>query len=255
VGQVRSQCPPVTTSLNKHPLLHNRPTEIREKEMPNWVTNKVAAATHVIEAMVNEEGKIDFNLMAPFPGPRGADWNGIYGDAETAANAVLNTSLSSHPLIASLESANRRDVNIEKMTDTSFQQFIGMLENYRACGYLHGMDWAREKWGTKWNACEPEHDEKAGIAKFDTAWSCPEGVLTELSKRFPEDAIIVTFADGDIGSNCGSFILKAGNIISSDIAPSRQSMNTEDQKKWRMFAYRVKGYSDSEIAEFENEEE
>lgn len=223
--------------------------------MPNWITNKITAPKHVIEAMVNEDGRIDFNLMAPFPGPRGSGWDGIFMDAETAARHVLNISLNSHPMIAALESSSRRDVNLEKMTDASFQQFIGMLENYRACGHLHGMDWAREKWGTKWNACESEHNVEAGTAQFDTAWSCPEGVLVELSKRFPDDEISVTFADEDIGSNCGVFILKAGDTISIDIAPSWNSMSKEDQAKWRMFAYQVKGYSESEIGEFEDEQE
>lgn len=219
--------------------------------MPNWITNKITAPKHVIEAMVNEEGRIDFNLMAPFPGPRGAEWSGISMDAEIAAKAVLGLPLSSNPLVASLEAANRRDVNIEKMPEASFQQFVGMLENYRSCGHLHGMDWAREKWGTKWNACEPEHDAEAGTAQFETAWACPEGLLVELSKRFPDDEISVTFADEDIGSNCGTFILKAGEAISSDIAPAWRSMSDEDKTKWRMFAYKVKGYSAEEIAEFE----
>ena len=220
--------------------------------MPNWITNKVIAPKHVIEAMVNEEGRIDFNLIAPFPGPRGADWIGICMDAEIAAKAVLNVSLSSNQLIASLEAANRRGVNIEKMTDSSFQQFIDMLENYRACGHLHGMDWAWEKWGTKWNACNPEHDAEAGTAQFDTAWSCPARVLVELPKRFPDDEICVTFADEDIGSNCGTFTLKAGDAISSDIAPAWSSMSEEDQTKWRMFSYKVKGYTEDDIAEFES---
>ena len=51
--------------------------------MPNWVTNKVEAPAHVIRAMLNGEGRVDFNVIAPFPGPHG-DWVGIYGDAETA---------------------------------------------------------------------------------------------------------------------------------------------------------------------------
>ena len=139
------------------------------------------------------------------------------------------------------------------MSDASFQQFVGMLENYRACGYLHSMDFARKVWGTKWNACEPQHDAEAGTAQFDTAWSCPEGVLIELSKRFPNDEIGVIYADEDIGSNCGTFTLKAGETIASDIAPAWRDMDDATKSKWCMFAYKVKGYSDEEIAEFEKE--
>jgi hypothetical protein len=162
--------------------------------MPNWVTNKVQAPSHVIRAMLNDEGRVDFNKAAPFPGPRGADWDGIYGDAETAAEAVLGIALHSNPLIAALEQSNREQVDIKGMREESFRQFLGMLENYRACGYLHGMDFARKVWGTKWNACEPKAEPDEGRCEFETAWSCPMGVLVKVSERFPEDAITVTAA-------------------------------------------------------------
>ncbi len=221
--------------------------------MPNWITNKITAPKQVIESVINDKGHVDFNLMAPFPGPRGTDWNGIYGDAETAAEKVLGIALSDHPLIASLEAVNRNDIDIKKMSEESFRQFIGMLENHRACGYLHGMEWARDKWGTKWNACESTHDAAAGTMAFDTAWSCPKPVLVELSKRFPDAEISVTYADEDIGSNCGTFTLKAGEAIASDIAPAWRGMTDEQKTTWCMFAYKVKGYSDQYIAEIEAE--
>lgn len=221
--------------------------------MPNWVTNKVSAPKHVIQSVVNDKGRIDFNLMAPFPGPRGDDWDGIYGDAETAAEFVLGIGLNENALIAHFEITNRRNVDIKKLSAVSFQQFVGMLENYRACGYLHNMAWARDKWGTKWNACEPQHDFEAGTMQFDTAWSCPEPIFRELSRRFPDDEIAITFADEDIGSNCGTFTLKGGLEIAGDVAPIWSSMSTEEKTKWRMFADQVKGYSAEEIAEREEE--
>ncbi|MFX7914608.1 hypothetical protein ABTK35_20255, partial [Acinetobacter baumannii] len=82
---------------------------------------------------------------------------------------------------------SRKDFDIRKLNDECFKQFVGMLENYRACGYLHSMDFARKVWGTKWNACESSASPEEGKASFDTAWSRPEGVLRELSKRFPDD--------------------------------------------------------------------
>ena len=53
--------------------------------MPNWVTNKVSAPRHVIEAMLNEAGQVDFARAMPCPCPHGAGWDGIFCDAETAA--------------------------------------------------------------------------------------------------------------------------------------------------------------------------
>ncbi len=221
--------------------------------MPNWITNKITTAKHVIEAVVNEKGHVDFNLMAPFPGLCGADWSAIYGDAETAVQTVLGLAMNEHPLIASLEAQNRRNSDIKRLSDESFQQFIGMLENHRACGYLHSMDWQRDKWGTKWNACEPRHDFEAGTMQFDTAWACPKPVLVELSKRFPDEEITITYADEDIGCNCGTFTLKAGEVVSENIVPSWSSMSDVERIKWRLFAYQVKGYSADDIAEREAE--
>jgi len=221
--------------------------------MPNWVTNKIEAPKHVIEAMLNAEGRIDFSMMAPFPGPNDG-WAGINLDAEEAAQIICGIALDEHPLIASLQAGNRARFDIKKLSVESFKQFVGMVENYRACGYLHSMDFNRKVWGTKWNACEPTADPDGGTASFETAWSCPEGVLIELSKRFPTDGITVTYADEDIGSNCGTFSLLAGEVVASDIAPRWRDMSDDDKAKWKAFAYGVKGYSTEEIAERESDD-
>ena len=210
--------------------------------MPNWVTNKIEAPEHVIRAMMNSEGRIDFRMAAPFPGPHD-DWDGIYGDAETAAESVLGVALSNNPLLAMMERSSRELIDIAGMREESFRQFVGMLENYRACGYLHSMDFARKVWGTKWNACAPTAEPEEGRCQFDTAWSCPEGVLVKVSERFPDDTITVTYADEDIGSNCGTFTLKAGQVVKQDIAPSWNNMTDAEKARWKAFACEVTGRS------------
>jgi len=214
--------------------------------MPNWVTNKITAPEHVIRAMLNAEGDVDFETAAPFPGPCGSDWNGISCAAEEAAEIICGVPVNEHPLIAALQAGNRKSFDIKKLDDNSFEQFIGMVRNWRACGYLHSMDFNRKVWGTKWNACEPEADPVAGTCQFETAWSCPTGVLVKVSERFPDDAITVTYADEDIGSNCGTFTLKAGKAISEDIAPAWRDMNDSEKAKWKAFAYEVKGRTPEE---------
>jgi hypothetical protein len=66
-------------------------------------------------------------------------------------------------------------------------------------------------------------------------------VLEALSKRFPEDTIEVQYADEDIGSNCGSYSLKDGLVVASDIAPNWGSQSDEQKAKWRAFAFDVTG--------------
>ena len=198
--------------------------------MPNWVTNKVQAPSHVIRAMLNADGRVDFRTVAPFPGPH--DWEFIDCAAETAAEMVCKIHLIS----------NRKRVNIKKLSDESFKQFLGMLENYHACGYLYSMAFILEMWGTSLNALEPNQaDPDNGTCQFDTAWSCPMGVLVKLSERFPDDAITVIYADEDIGSNCGTFTLKAGQVVEEDIAPDWRDLDKAGQAKWSAFAYQVWG--------------
>ena len=210
--------------------------------MPNWVTNKIEAPERVIRAMLNGEGRVDFNMAAPFPGPHG-DWDGIYCDAETAAESVLGVTLSNNPLLARMERSSRELIDIAGMREESFRQFVGMLENYRACGYLHSMDFARKVWGTKWNAYEPIAEPDEGRCKFDTAWSCPTGALMKVSERFPNDAITVTYADEDLGSNCGTFTLKAGQVVKQDIAQNLSDMTDAEKARWKAFACEVTGRS------------
>lgn len=214
--------------------------------MPNWVTNKVQAPSHVVWAMLNAEGRVDFEIAAPFPGPFGKDWDGIHRDAEEAAEIVCRVPVNDHPMVAMLQVDSRQRFDIKKLSDESFEQFVGMVRNWRACGYLHPMDFNRKVWGTKWNACAPSADPEGGKCEFETAWSCPEGVLVKLSERFPDDEIVVTYADEDIGSNCGTFTLKAGEAVSSDIAPSWRDMGDAEKAKWKAFAYEVKGYEPDE---------
>lgn len=218
--------------------------------MPNWVTNKVKAPSHVISAMIGAEGRIDFDVMAPFPGP--VKFDGIFGDAETAAEAVLGLPLDGHPLIGRLQAGNRANIDVSKFTDESFEQFVGMLRNHRACGYLHDMDFARKVWGTKWNACEPQHDVEAGTAEFETAWSCPMGLLEMLSKRFPDDEIEVQYADEDIGSNVGELTLKAGIPVKAKHAPCWSDMTADQKTFWRAYACEVKG---RDLSDYEEEPE
>jgi hypothetical protein len=153
--------------------------------MPNWVTNKVKAPSHVIAAILDDKGNVDFNCIITFDG----EWpfDGVYLDAENLAEHVCGI-VEDNALIASLRAMNRERFTIKSMTDTSFEQFVQMLRNHRKCDTLHNMDFARKHWGTKWNACEAETNVDAGTTQFDTAWSCPTPVFEALSRKFPEDA-------------------------------------------------------------------
>lgn len=212
--------------------------------MPNHVTNKVSARAHVLNSLINEIGKIDFNTILPFRGE--FHWDGISGQAETAAQAITAMPLSDHPLIAGLERRNRAEANVLQMGEECFEQFIQMLRNKRSSGHFHSLDFARDVWGTKWNAYNQVIDLDAGELSFDTAWSCPLPVLIELSKRHPDDEITVRYADEELGSNCGAVRLKAGETVSSDAAGRWDEMSEDQRQQWTSWARGLKGWPEDE---------
>lgn len=59
---------------------------------------------------------------------------------------------------------------------------------------------------------------------------------------FPEATIVLTYADEDIGSNCGTVTFKGGEAVSRDESAGWSSMSEADQQKWQAFAYEVKGW-------------
>lgn len=103
-------------------------------------------------------------------------------------------------------------------------------------------DWCVNNWGTKWNAYRTyrNSDDEVG---FETAWSCPFEVLKELSKQYKDVEIDVQYADEDIGSNCGEFVL-----LNGEIKEEIDIQNTTD------FALDVWGYDKEEYYQERNEE-
>lgn len=212
--------------------------------MPNHVTNKVRASAHVLKSLINESGKIDFNTILPFRGQFA--WNGIDCAAEEAAQVITAQPLDDHPLIASLQQSNRSRVDALKLSDEGFEQFVQMLRNKRSCGYFNTLDFARDAWGTKWNAYDQVIDLEGGELSFDSAWSCPMPVLKELSKQHPEEEITVRYADEDLGCNCGTVRLRAGETVSFEVAGRWDEMSEQDQRQWTDWARDLKGWPEDE---------
>lgn len=74
------------------------------------------------------------------------------------------------------------------------------------------LDWAREHWGTKWNASNGERPAD-GVLRFETAWSAPSPVLAALSAKHPGTRIEVRYADEDHGYNLGDYVLLNGESV------------------------------------------
>ena len=216
-----------------------RPTENEDRKMPNHVTTVIKASKEVIASTLNERGNIDFNKVVPFSGE--FEWSGVCCDAETAAEKIIGKPLDSNPLLSMLQADSRERADISKLTDEGFEQFIQMLRNHRKTGFMHSMDFARDKWGTKWNAYSQSIDLAAGVARFETAWSFPEPILICLSEKFPDSVIEAKYADEDIGSNCGSITFIGGVASSRNESGRWRDMSPLEREMWRAFAYEVTG--------------
>lgn len=209
--------------------------------MPNHVTNKITAPREVIKSMLDEDGLVDFNMIIS----RHKDLelngaNGVRGESESAAELMCREKPSDNELVERMAMVNRLRSSAINMDDESFEQFILMMRNKRKHGFYHMMDFARNAWGTKWNAYgQSEEYSNETIVSFQTAWSHPEPVIKALSLKFPEHEIIVIYADEDTGSNCGAYTIKGGKNISEDIAPNYNEQSKDEKRKWTKFAFEL----------------
>lgn len=119
-----------------------------------------------------------------------------------------------------IESTIEFDFNtIKSMSDKVFKGDLGQeeLEKY---GSDNWYNWSINNWGTKWNACDTYiegmtefSDSTAELRfSFNTAWSCPEPIYSEISKLYPNLSFDVEFADEDIGNNCGTIMISDGDV-------------------------------------------
>lgn len=90
-------------------------------------------------------------------------------------------------------------------------EFAPGIVGYGFDGYSP-MDWARQHWGSKWNAYDIDRVNDTTV-RFDTAWSHPEPVITALSLKFPDAPIDVKYADEDLGSNLGHYSMMNGVVV------------------------------------------
>lgn len=165
--------------------------------MPNHVTNILKASEEVLTALVNGE-KVDFRNVLPWNLPN--EIGSFYSMAEWLAEEELGLKPE---FMSSTESS--QEIVAQKNL---------MVENYKQTGYFHEIDFARKEWGTKWNAYDSNIQKDRLI--FQTAWSAPIKVIIALSKQFPNEEITLTYADEDIGNNCGRIIFNGGELMSNN---------------------------------------
>jgi hypothetical protein len=140
-----------------------------------------------------------------------------------------------------LEEAELMECTFEAL-EAMGKQYANNLEKY---GCYTWYEWANTNWGTKWNAYKDTAywSEPDNLFVFDTAWSASLPVSKALSAKFPNVTIKHSWADEDIGSNCGIVEFLGGEEI------SRWIPEGEEAEK---FAKELTGYEDDACDDGEN---
>ncbi len=128
--------------------------------------------------------------------------------------------------------------NDDPMFTATYTNFAPGFGGYSMDGYSP-MDWARNAWGTKWNAYDVERVSDTEV-RFDTAWSHPLPVIAALTEKFPEDTLEIQYADEDLGRNLGEYTVKNGEVL-SDREFDEYSDEAEDFAAWIKYG---KSYED-----------
>jgi len=71
--------------------------------------------------------------------------------------------------------------NIIPMPKNIFRGNLGKEEEEKY-GKNNWYDWSIDNWGTKWNACNTEVEQRDGtlMYRFETAWDCPRNIAYQL---------------------------------------------------------------------------
>lgn len=102
------------------------------------------------------------------------------------------------------------------------------------CGENEWYNWRIKNWGTKWNAYEQKKKEKE--FNFWTAWSMPHEIYLALSLQYPNLTFEVTFADENIGYNCGKVVYQNGKPIAEfKIEEGTKFADNFANKLWNRF--------------------
>lgn len=192
--------------------------------MPNHIQNRlqVIGTNEQIKEVLDfisskydddEAMQIDFNKIKLMPKDLQFEHFGMH--IEDAVKVALKMPMHENQLISHLEEMNRRQMKSPlEYNNDDWGMYIQALNNVRKYGFIYWHDWARENWGTKWNAySQNDTRNTSDTIYFQTAWSSPINLISKLSEMFPQVTLHLVYADEDSGSNTGRIMFNNGRDI------------------------------------------
>ncbi len=222
--------------------------------MPNWVQNKIEFSgkdedvKKVLELIQSkdENGEIiaiDFNKILPMPKALNIESS---GDVQNGIIYYLSNKLelpfesidakylsfcenSFNPNYAEEIYTKRlpeiiKSDNTKERLDKIWKLGKQAVENIDLYNFTDWYSWCCDNWGTKWNASDTE--VSGNCVWFQTAWSCPEGIIQKLAEICVKYNVAFKgcFADEDAGSNSGEFSSRGGiNYFETDSEAARET--------------------------------
>lgn len=153
-------------------------------------------------------GTVDFNVLIPMPEALQIESGSVGNTGLSAYRSFINAAEGLEPeAVKELEEKCKAELNDEEAWDLGKKYY----ENIQEHGCPTWYEWARENWGTKWNAydCEPADFNRHWLS-FLTAWCGVPDILKKISEKFPEVYIDYAWVDEDIGSNVGRIEYEGG---------------------------------------------
>ena len=113
----------------------------------------------------------------------------------------------------------------------------------------YGYDWQIKHWGTKWNACDVEHQDD-GYYSFETAWGPPEAWVRYMSTKYSKLKFVLSYSEPGMGF-MGILVVQKGiklfdkcidydearDIIKQNLDPSEEKKlkDLEEDDRWDFY--------------------
>ena len=144
--------------------------------MPNWVNVKLSAHEDVINAITNDKGDVDFELIMPIPPDLKDYWTGSTVSLQEQAKDIVENKWQ--------YGNGQHQIPMTEKDKERFRELYGSGDWY---------DWCVKNWGCKWNAQTSYcNSDEVG---FDTPWEEPYNWIHHLSLKFPNHKIWIEWEE------------------------------------------------------------
>ena len=201
--------------------------------MPNWVTAKLKIdgpnASEVMKGLLSknqyDEVVFDFNKIKPMPKTLNLERSNLTDMCEKLYTnkityAEMKKYFHSNDGYVDKDLSSMMEVLgiTDKLSHEEQCRKVGqaLITNKKLYGEKDWYEWSIANWGTKWNACHNDYDERTpNETKFDTAWSDVRKLICELSKLYPKNIFYYDYSEEQIGIYTGSASFQNGEVLSN----------------------------------------